>query len=149
MRLPGYTLIVLCGRPCLPALATLFSSEEGHHRPWHALWRKSPGSIGAGSGHAPRDDTAADGLTRAKSTFATTTVTQGGRGHIVYQPVIFQGALPTDEKSAAALFTRSHIPRADSRRCPKGCVAAAPRLAPSFLTINVMEHRARATTFSD
>jgi hypothetical protein len=27
-----------------------------------------------------------------------------GRGHIVYQPVIFQGALPTDEKSAAALF---------------------------------------------
>ena len=27
-----------------------------------------------------------------------------GRGHVVYQPVIFQGALPRDEKSAAALF---------------------------------------------
>jgi hypothetical protein len=28
-----------------------------------------------------------------------------GRGHIVYQPVIFQGALPADERSAAVLFT--------------------------------------------
>ena len=27
-----------------------------------------------------------------------------GRGHMVYQPVIFQGALPRDEESAAALF---------------------------------------------
>jgi hypothetical protein len=27
-----------------------------------------------------------------------------GRGRIVYQPVIFQGALPRDERSAAALF---------------------------------------------
>ena len=27
-----------------------------------------------------------------------------GRGHMVYQPVIFQGALPRDERSAAALF---------------------------------------------
>ena len=27
-----------------------------------------------------------------------------GRGRVVYQPVIFQGALPTDERSAAALF---------------------------------------------
>jgi hypothetical protein len=27
-----------------------------------------------------------------------------GRGHVVYQPVIFPGALPTDERSAAALF---------------------------------------------
>ena len=27
-----------------------------------------------------------------------------GRGHIVYQPVIFQGRLPRDERSAAALF---------------------------------------------
>ena len=27
-----------------------------------------------------------------------------GRGHLIYQPVVFQGALPTDEKSAAALF---------------------------------------------
>ena len=27
-----------------------------------------------------------------------------GCGHIVYQPVIFQGALPRDERSAAALF---------------------------------------------
>jgi hypothetical protein len=27
-----------------------------------------------------------------------------GRGHVVYQPVIFDGALPADEKSAAALF---------------------------------------------
>jgi hypothetical protein len=27
-----------------------------------------------------------------------------GRGHIVYQPVFFQGGLPRDERSAAALF---------------------------------------------
>jgi hypothetical protein len=27
-----------------------------------------------------------------------------GRGHVVYQPVIFQGVLPADEESAAALF---------------------------------------------
>ena len=27
-----------------------------------------------------------------------------GRGHIVYQPVIFQGGLPRDERSAAVLF---------------------------------------------
>jgi hypothetical protein len=27
-----------------------------------------------------------------------------GRGHIVYQPVLFQGGLPRDERSAAALF---------------------------------------------
>ncbi len=27
-----------------------------------------------------------------------------GRGHIVYQPVIFQGVPPRDERSAAALF---------------------------------------------
>ena len=27
-----------------------------------------------------------------------------GRGHVVYQPVKFQGALPKDERSAAALF---------------------------------------------
>jgi hypothetical protein len=27
-----------------------------------------------------------------------------GRGHIVYQPVDFRGALPSDERSAAALF---------------------------------------------
>jgi hypothetical protein len=27
-----------------------------------------------------------------------------GRGRVVYQPVIFPGALPTDERSAAALF---------------------------------------------
>jgi hypothetical protein len=27
-----------------------------------------------------------------------------GRGHIVYQPVSFQGGLPRDERSAAALF---------------------------------------------
>jgi lipopolysaccharide/colanic/teichoic acid biosynthesis glycosyltransferase len=27
-----------------------------------------------------------------------------GRGHVVYHPVIFQGALPADEESAAALF---------------------------------------------
>jgi hypothetical protein len=27
-----------------------------------------------------------------------------GRGRIVYQPVIFEGALPRDERSAAALF---------------------------------------------
>ncbi|MCE3246956.1 MAG: hypothetical protein K0R41_781 [Geminicoccaceae bacterium] len=27
-----------------------------------------------------------------------------GRGHVIYQPVIFRGVLPTDERSAAALF---------------------------------------------
>jgi hypothetical protein len=27
-----------------------------------------------------------------------------GRGHIIYQPVIFRGALPSDERSAAAVF---------------------------------------------
>jgi hypothetical protein len=27
-----------------------------------------------------------------------------GRGHIVHQPVFFQGGLPRDERSAAALF---------------------------------------------
>jgi hypothetical protein len=27
-----------------------------------------------------------------------------GRGHVVYQPVIFRGALPADEESAAVLF---------------------------------------------
>jgi hypothetical protein len=27
-----------------------------------------------------------------------------GRGHLVYQPVIFQGVLPKGERSAAALF---------------------------------------------
>jgi hypothetical protein len=27
-----------------------------------------------------------------------------GRGHIVYQPALFQGGLPRDERSAAALF---------------------------------------------
>jgi hypothetical protein len=32
------------------------------------------------------------------------TIRHLGRGHVVYQPVIFQGALPTDERSAAALF---------------------------------------------
>jgi hypothetical protein len=32
------------------------------------------------------------------------TIRHLGRGHIVYQPVIFQGALPRDERSAAALF---------------------------------------------
>ena len=32
------------------------------------------------------------------------TIRHLGRGHIVYQPVIFQSGLPTDERSAAALF---------------------------------------------
>src|SRR5919106_3409472 len=32
-----------------------------------------------------------------------------GRGHLVYQPVIFQGVLPTDERSAAALFALAAI----------------------------------------
>jgi hypothetical protein len=27
-----------------------------------------------------------------------------GRGHVIYQPVIFRGGLPSDERSAAALF---------------------------------------------
>ena len=33
-----------------------------------------------------------------------------GRGHLIYQPVVFQGALPTDEKSAAALFVLAAEP---------------------------------------
>ena len=32
------------------------------------------------------------------------TIRHLGRGHVVYQPVLFQGALPADEESAAALF---------------------------------------------
>jgi hypothetical protein len=32
-----------------------------------------------------------------------------GRGHVVYQPVIFQGALPRDERSTAALFALAAI----------------------------------------
>jgi hypothetical protein len=32
------------------------------------------------------------------------TIRHLGRGCLIYQPVIFQGALPRDEKSAAALF---------------------------------------------
>jgi hypothetical protein len=32
------------------------------------------------------------------------TIRHLGRGHIVYQPVIFQGDLPRDERSAAVLF---------------------------------------------
>jgi hypothetical protein len=32
-----------------------------------------------------------------------------GRGHVVYQPVIFQGGLPKDERSAAALFALAAI----------------------------------------
>jgi hypothetical protein len=32
------------------------------------------------------------------------TIRHLGRGHIVYQPVIFRGGLPRDERSAAALF---------------------------------------------
>jgi hypothetical protein len=35
-----------------------------------------------------------------------------GRGHIVYQPVIFQGALPAHEDSAAALFALAATCRA-------------------------------------
>ena len=30
-----------------------------------------------------------------------------GRGCVIYQPVIFQGALPVNEESTAALFTRA------------------------------------------
>jgi hypothetical protein len=32
------------------------------------------------------------------------TIRHLGRGHMIYQPVIFQGGLPGDERSAAALF---------------------------------------------
>jgi hypothetical protein len=32
------------------------------------------------------------------------TIRHLGRGYLIYQPSIFQGALPRDEKSAAALF---------------------------------------------
>src|SRR5918995_3114694 len=41
---------------------------------WRERWRKSPDLIGAGSGHIPRDGTAADGLIRASSIFTTATV---------------------------------------------------------------------------
>jgi hypothetical protein len=37
------------------------------------------------------------------------TIRHLGRGHIVYQPVIFQGDLPRDEGSAAALFALAAI----------------------------------------
>jgi hypothetical protein len=32
------------------------------------------------------------------------TIRHLGRGHMIYQPVIFQGGVPRDERSAAALF---------------------------------------------
>jgi hypothetical protein len=52
-----------------------------------------------------------------------------GRGHIVYQPIIFHGDLPRDERSAAAVCARRDILRADSRRRSNGPAAAATRVA--------------------
>jgi hypothetical protein len=40
------------------------------------------------------------------------TIRHLGRGHVVYQPVIFQGVLPNDERSAGILF-------ALAARCPQ------------------------------
>jgi hypothetical protein len=40
----------------------------------------------------------------APSAHLVMAIRQLGRGHLVYQPVIFQGVLPKDERSAAALF---------------------------------------------
>jgi hypothetical protein len=62
--------------------------------------------------HAPRDETAADGLIRAKVDLCDGDRRAGlliaisylARGHIVYQPGIFRSVLPEDERSAAALF---------------------------------------------
>jgi hypothetical protein len=73
---------------------------------------KSLGLIGAGSGHILKGGTAADGLTPSSSIFATTTVTDGWSWRSAISdavmwstsPVIFQGGLPRDERSAAALF---------------------------------------------
>jgi hypothetical protein len=55
-----------------------------------------------------------------------------GRGHLVYQPVIFQGVLPKDERSAAALFcARSASDRPDPCHRPNGRAASTIRLAPA------------------
>jgi hypothetical protein len=55
--------------------------------------------------HAPRDETAADGLIRAKVDLCLLiAISYLARGHIVYQPGIFRSVLPEDERSAAALF---------------------------------------------
>jgi hypothetical protein len=68
--------------------------------------------IGNGSGHIPKDAIVADGLIRVSSISATVipvhvmiiAIRHLGCGRMVYQPVIFEGALPVDERSAAALF---------------------------------------------
>ena len=56
----------------------------------------------------PNDGTAADRPIRASSTvprvWTWRSATSGAATSSIYQPVIFQGALPTDERSAAALF---------------------------------------------
>jgi hypothetical protein len=59
-----------CGRLDLPTLATLFLQRKATSQ-WRARWRKSSGLIGDGSGHIPKGGTAADGLIRANSIFAT------------------------------------------------------------------------------
>jgi hypothetical protein len=66
-----------------------------------------------------------------------------GRGHVIYQPVIFQGMLPRDERSAGVLFAlaagrsepipfidevdvlrlRRGVPQHQQQACGKGCVA--------------------------
>jgi hypothetical protein len=71
--------------------------------------------IGAGSGHIPKDSTAADGrrwpetseldlCDRDRGARLVIAIRHLGHGCIVYQPVIFQGALPVNEESTAALF---------------------------------------------
>jgi hypothetical protein len=73
---------------------------------------RSSGWIGAGSGHIPKDSAAADGLIRReldlcdcdRSARLVVAIRHFGCGYVVYQPVIFQGALPMHEESAAALF---------------------------------------------
>ena len=55
-----------------------------------------------------------------------------GRGHVVYQPVIFQGAPPADEESAAALFALAATsPEPIPVIARNGRAATATRLAPA------------------
>ena len=54
-----------------------------------------------------------------------------GRGRVVYQPVIFQGAASGREISCGAVCARSSIPRADSCHRPSGGAATATRHAPA------------------
>jgi hypothetical protein len=71
-----------------------------------------PGVTGDGSGRTLSGSIVADRLLLASSIYTRGSqsqrliiaIRQIGRGHLAYQPVIFEGQLPGDEKSAGILF---------------------------------------------